>query len=130
MLKEYVDKLKSFKILLVEDEDSITQLIGGLFKDLDVNFKVASTGQEGLDLIQSNVGEDSFNLIIADIHMPQMDGLTMISHLKEDKIDIPVIIISALTEEEYITRAEELGVKCYLKKPFDFQRLLEVVYEL
>jgi len=131
MLETDINKLKTFKILLAEDESDISDLIGGLFTDLGVDFEIVSDGMDGLKLIKEyNASDKPFSLIITDIHMPTMDGLTMLESLKKENIKIPAIIITALTDEEYTNKAKELDVKYYLNKPFDFQVLLETISKL
>ena len=89
-----------------------------------------TAAETGLELIKSVNDEEPFELIITDIHMPIMDGLDMIEQLRKENINIPVVIISALTEDIYVKKAKKLKVEYYLNKPFDFQKLLEVVDEL
>jgi len=125
--KVSIEKLKSFRILIVEDEENIRNLMGLLFKDLNISYEIAINGLEALKIVQRDSIVDPFTLIITDINMPIMDGLTMIGKLQEKDIKIPTIIISALTENRYLTKAEALGVNYYLGKPFDFHKLLDVI---
>jgi len=69
-------------------------------------------------------------MVITDINMPVMNGLEMIEKLKENNIDLPVIIMSAHTELEYQNKAKELGVNNYLLKPFDFIKFINLIVEL
>lgn len=123
-------KLQSMKVLFVEDEDNIQTLISGLFSDLGVDCKIAGNGQEAFDTIMESKDTNPFGLIITDLNMPIMSGIGLCELLQENNIDIPVIVISAYTEGQYIDRAKELGVKYYLNKPFEFSQLMEFVSEL
>jgi YesN/AraC family two-component response regulator len=73
---------------------------------------------------------EPFDLIVTDINMPVMNGLELIQKIRDLDSNIPVIIMSAHTEPEYIKSAEELGVKNYLLKPFDFIKFINLVAEL
>lgn len=69
-------------------------------------------------------------MIITDINMPVMNGLEMIEELKQKDIDLPIIVMSAHTELEYINKAKELGVNDYLLKPFDFIKFINLIVSL
>jgi YesN/AraC family two-component response regulator len=60
---------------------------------------------------------DEIHLVITDIQMPVMDGLTMAELLREENPHMPVIIISAYSDPEYREKAEKIGIKDYLNKP-------------
>jgi YesN/AraC family two-component response regulator len=62
--------------------------------------------------------------------MPHMNGLEMIKKLKEQGKNIPTIVMSAHTEEEYIQKAKEYGVDKYLLKPFDFINFIDIIVDM
>ena len=126
-MQEKIAKLKSIKILFVEDEEDLSNIISDTLNKLQANFRTASNGQIALDKFK----EEEFDLIVTDINMPVMNGLELIKNVREELgSDIPVVIMSAHTEPEYIKSAEELGVKNYLLKPFDFIKFINLVSEL
>lgn len=84
-------------------------------------------GQEALDLVEAN---HDIDIIITDINMPVMNGLVMIKELKRRGYNMPVIIMSAHTETDYINKAKELGVDNYLLKPFDFIKFIDLITDL
>jgi DNA-binding response OmpR family regulator len=95
------------KILIVEDELYLLQILCDKFKRAGFNVKRATDGGQGMDLAT----KEKPDLILLDIVMPMVDGVTMIKRLRADKRteEIPVIIISNLSEVERIT--EVLGAK-------------------
>jgi len=125
-MQEKIAKLKTVKILFVEDEQDLVAIISDTLTKLQANFETANNGQVALDKFKNG----SFDLIVTDINMPVMNGLELIKHIRDLNSDIPVIIMSAHTEPEYIKSAEELGVKNYLLKPFDFIKFINLVAEL
>jgi len=126
-MQNKIEKLKKYKILFVEDEKDIIEIISDTLFRLDVKFEVASNGKEGLKKLQQN---PDINLIVTDINMPVMNGLDMLKAIRDKNINTTCIIMSAHTEKEYKTRAKDLDVKHYIVKPFDFIEFLDIVYEL
>jgi YesN/AraC family two-component response regulator len=92
-----------------------------------LNFLTANNGEEALELYKNNLDID---LIITDINMPKMNGLALIENVRDIDASLPVIIMSAHTEQEYIKKAAQLGVTSYLLKPFDFIKFIDLVSKL
>jgi signal transduction histidine kinase/DNA-binding response OmpR family regulator/tetratricopeptide (TPR) repeat protein len=114
-------------ILLVEDHDELRNY---LKKQLSVHFQVvvATQGEEGLQVARKNVPD----LIITDIMMPVMDGVTLTRHLKNDSLTshIPVIMLTAKDDVESKTAGFEKGAEQYLVKPFVIDELLARIHSL
>ncbi len=126
-MQEKIAKLQSVKILFVEDETDLVAIISDTLSKLKANFETAENGQVALDKFKEI---KDFDLIVTDINMPIMNGLELIKNIREIDKDIPVIIMSAHTEPEYIKSAEELGVDNYLLKPFDFIKFINIISTL
>ena len=109
-----IAKLKSIKILFVEDEEDLCNIISDTLTKLQANFETANNGKVALEKFKES---NDFDLIVTDINMPVMNGLELIKNIRDMHSDIPVVIMSAHTEPEYIKSAEELGVKNYLLHP-------------
>ena len=118
-----IAKIKELTLLFVEDEDDLVEIISDTLVKLEANFLTAKNGQEALDLLKDN----KVDVVVTDINMPVMNGIVMIEKIKELYPSMPVIVMSAHTEMEYIQKTEELGVKDYLIKPFDFIKFIELV---
>ncbi len=122
-MQKKIVKLKSLMLLFVEDEEDLLEIIGDTLSKLGANFRTAKNGKEALEIMS----KEKIDIVVTDINMPVMNGLKLIENLNKDYPQIPVIIMSAHTEPEYIKKAEELGVKDYLIKPFDFIKFIELV---
>ncbi|KAB7885066.1 response regulator [Poseidonibacter ostreae] len=123
-MHEKIEKLRGLKLLFVEDEKDLLSIISDALTKLQANFFTANNGLEALDILKNNPDIDA---IITDINMPLMNGLDMIENIREQNIQIPIIIMSAHTESEYITRASNHGVSEYLLKPFDFIKFIDLI---
>ncbi len=123
-MQEKIVELRKLKLLFVEDEDDLIDIITDTLTKLQANFLTAQNGQDALKIIEENSDIDA---VITDINMPIMNGLEMIKILKEKNPLIPVVIMSAHTEIEYIDKAKEFGVENYLLKPFDFIKFIELI---
>ena len=107
------------KILLLEDEIMLQSAIAEYLTD--TGYKVDSF-EDGEEAFQHCI-EDTYDLFIFDINTPTIDGLTLLEKLQKEKIYVPTIFISAITQIEQISKAYELGCYDYLKKPFHLKEL-------
>ncbi len=101
-------------VLIVEDEKPMLKILAEKFEKEDFKVLIARDGKEGLSLAL----KEKPNLILLDIIMPRMDGVTMLEQLRQDKRgqDIPVIILTNLTEPKKISKSMGQGVKNFLIK--------------
>lgn len=123
-MQEKIEKLRSLKLLFVEDEQDLLDIISGALVKLKANFLTANNGEEALVKLEENSDIDA---VITDINMPYMNGLEMIKIMKDRGLDIPIIVMSAHTETEYLEKAKELGVDEYILKPFDFIKFIDLI---
>jgi YesN/AraC family two-component response regulator len=123
-MHEKIEKLRGLKLLFVEDEEDLLSIISDALTKLQANFLTANNGEEALKILKENPDIDA---IITDINMPVMNGLDMIENIIKQDIKIPIIVMSAHTETEYINKAKEYGVSEYLLKPFDFIKFIELI---
>lgn len=121
----------NMRIVIVEDEAHIRTGMIRLLHQINPKYEVvgkAENGQSGFELIC----RERPDLIIVDIRMPDMDGLTMIRKLKEEKAGCRIVVLSAYSEFEYAREAIELGIVSYLLKPLkiaELKKALEQVEE-
>ena len=120
-----VSILKNITILYAEDEAALREITLNILRGFTKKQFVAENGAEGLELFKQN--ESEIDLIITDVNMPIMNGLDMIKNIIDQDIKIPIIVMSAHTETEYITKAQEYGVSEYLLKPFDFIKFIDLI---
>ncbi|MFA7623753.1 MAG: chemotaxis response regulator CheY [Pusillimonas sp.] len=105
------------KILVVDDFPTMRRIIRNLLKDLGFeNVDEAEDGQMGLDKIRNG----SFDLIVSDWNMPNMDGLTMLQQIRADPnlSTLPVLMVTAEAKKENIVAAAKAGASGYVVKPF------------
>ena len=117
--------LKSISILYVEDENDVREFTSKLLTSLLRKVYTAQDGQEGLDIYKEN--HNDIDLIISDINMPKMNGLTMCEKIKEINKDIPLVITSAHNDTNFLKKAIEVGVSTYAMKPIDLYQLIESI---
>lgn len=105
------------KILIVDDEPFNVDYLEQELDDLGYQTISASNGQEALDIIRAETPD----LVLLDIMMPVMDGFAVLAHMKADTVlrDIPVIIISAMSDLQSVVKGIEQGAEDYLPKPFE-----------
>ena len=111
------------KILSVDDSRTIRLIVGRAFKPYDCIVVEAANGEEGLAV----AAREQPDLIILDVTMPVMDGVTMLTQLKADAAlkAIPVIMLTAESGRENVLHIAWLGVRDYLVKPFKEDQLIE-----
>lgn len=107
------------KILLLEDEVMLNESIQEFLEELGHTIDTFFDGLDAYEAIKKN----AYDLLILDINVPNMDGLTFLERIHELKIHVPTIYISALVDIEDISRAYNLGCYDYLKKPFHLKEL-------
>ena len=118
--------LKGLKILLVEDEKTLSSLLQNAIGDSFYSFSVAGDGAKGLEMFK----KISPDIVITDIMMPNMTGLEMAKEIKNLDKSVPIIILSAFSEADKFLGAIDIGVIKYFIKPFDPDELLEYIDSL
>jgi excisionase family DNA binding protein len=108
------------RVLVVDDEASIRDLLAKTLALAEYDVDVAPDGRSALERMRLY----PYDLLIADLKMPGMDGLTVIREAKRYKADLPVIIITGFSTESSAIEAVNLGVAGYLTKPFRVPQVL------
>jgi excisionase family DNA binding protein len=108
------------RVLVVDDEASIRDLLAKTLALAEYDVDVAPDGRAALERMRLY----PYDLLIADLKMPGMDGLTVIREAKRYKADLPVIIITGFSTESSAIEAVNLGVAGYLTKPFRVPQVL------
>jgi len=109
-----------YKVLLVEDEPTISLIIKDTFKDEGFSIEHATDGNKGLHYF-INWKPD---VIIADIMMPEMDGFEMVKRIRKSNGTIPILFLTSRSSIEDLVEGFELGANDYLKKPFKMRELI------
>ncbi|HWF84888.1 MAG TPA: response regulator [Vicinamibacterales bacterium] len=108
------------RVLVVDDEASIRDLLAKTLALAEYDVDVAPDGRSALERMRLY----PYDLLIADLKMPGIDGLTVIREAKRYKADLPVIIITGFSTESSAIEAVNLGVAGYLTKPFRVPQVL------
>ncbi|MCL2198826.1 MAG: response regulator transcription factor [Defluviitaleaceae bacterium] len=107
------------KLLIVEDDPSLQSALYRGFHKLGFLADAASDGEEALDLFFSN----NYALVVLDLNIPILQGMDVLSKIREENKDIPVLILSARSELEDKIEGLDRGANDYLAKPFHFAEL-------
>jgi len=108
------------KILIVDDEQAVRDLLSKTLTMAEYEVDTASDGRTALERLHSS----AYDLLITDLKMPGMDGLSVIREARRQSPDLPVIIITGYSTEASAIEAINLGVTGYLTKPFRLPRIL------
>ncbi|HEX6125240.1 MAG TPA: sigma-54 dependent transcriptional regulator [Pyrinomonadaceae bacterium] len=110
-------------ILIVDDEQSYRQLLSLVFESDGHTIRTASNGREALDLLQ----QESIDVVISDVRMPDLDGIEMLSAVRETQPDLGVVLMTAFASVETAREAFKLGADDFIQKPFDVEELKLIV---
>lgn len=110
----------SQKILLIEDDADIARLLAIHMKDMDLELDTAGDGQSGLEKALAN----DYELVILDVMLPKLSGLEVCKSIREKKKSLPILMLSAKSEEFDKVLGLELGADDYLTKPFSIRELM------
>jgi two-component system, OmpR family, phosphate regulon response regulator PhoB len=119
---------KPFRILLVEDEPVIRELVRSMLSEGPVQVECAANGAEGLKLARTI----EFHLFLLDVVVPLLDGIALCRLLKNDPLtkSVPLYMLTAKARKEDIERATRAGADGYIHKPFRGAELIELVERL
>ncbi len=120
--------LKLFKILYVEDDNSIRTELGSLLENFFDKVYTASNGLEGLEVFKEN--QQKIDIILTDINMPKMGGIEMVKKIREIDANIPIIFATAYSDTEFLFEAVKLHVHDYIVKPIDIRQTLVMMSDL
>src|SRR5271165_4722848 len=123
----------SFSILVVDDEPDVAEMFRQRFRrearQGTYVLHFAASGEEALDTLADGVRPELI-VILSDINMPGMDGLTLLREIKQRRPDLPVMMVTAYGDDERLRTAEQLGAAAFLPKPVDFGRLKQQLAKL
>src|SRR3990170_4034850 len=107
-------------VLLVEDERRLSQVVRRVLEEEGHTVDTAFDGEEGLHIAL----EGSHDVIVLDVMLPEMDGIQVCRSLRANKLDTPILLLTALDAVDDRVRGLDAGADDYLPKPFAFQELL------
>ncbi len=121
--------MQNFDVLIIEDDDLMQSMLVDNFKSEGYNISVADNGLDGFKMFQKS----NFDLIILDLKLPKIDGMTVLKKIKDESEEIPIILMTAYGTVETAVEAMKLGAFDYITKPFladELGRIIKKALEL
>ena len=118
------------KILVIDDEPDVREVLKIHLESANFNVIEAENGEEGITLMKSGSNLLQVGLIICDIRMPKVNGVEAIDYLKENAPSIPIMVVTGYPDSELAVSLLKKGVKDYLVKPVEKEKLLAKVKEV
>lgn len=114
-------------ILIVDDSTSMRQMVGLTLKSAGYTVEEAEDGDVALNITKQR--EDGFDLVITDVNMPNMDGITLVGELRqlENYKYSPILVLTTESSREKKQLGKEAGATGWIVKPFNPNQLVEVV---
>jgi PAS domain S-box-containing protein len=123
IVTEKVNKLKNVKILVAEDNKMNQMVLDMLLEDTQLELEFADDGE----IAVSKFKEGSYNFILMDLQMPNLDGYGATKAIRQFDSKVPIIALSANVLKEDIDKAFESGINAYLAKPIELEKLFNVI---
>ena len=123
MVQAQADLIDDTRILIMEDDESIAKGLAMILSDENYSVKVANDGQAALDAFK----EEDFNLLIADIRLPDMNGMDVIKQVQQQTPDTKFIVITGFVSTSVAVDAMNTGVIDFLPKPFSEGQIIKSV---
>ena len=121
-----IELIKTLRVLYVEDEIALRDITSSSIESIINKLVVADNGKDGLEKFQ----QDEFDLIITDLSMPVMDGITMIKEIRKINSTIPIVVTTAFgSQNEEVEKLQNIGMSAYIMKPIDVMKLLQTIDE-
>lgn len=111
------------RILIIDDEPNIRKILQAAFERSGLATVAAETGEEALEKFKA----EPFDIVLTDVFMPGISGVTVLQQIKETNPEVPVIIMTAFGTIPQAVEAMRLGAADYISKPFDLEHLKKVV---
>ncbi len=124
-IKELKDITKNLSLLYVEDNSCLSKIKTELFEDI---FKLTVLAEDG-DIGLEKYKQAHYDLVITDINLPKLNGLKMVEEIFKIDSKQSVVVISAYSEVEYLSKIQELNIKHFLTKPAKSKDILNAIYE-
>jgi len=114
------------RVLLLEDEAQLAKIVSETLQSRGFLVTHAGNGKLGMDLFLGS----SFNILVVDVMMPFMDGFTFVNEIRKIDQQVPVLFLTARSQDKDVLEGYSLGGNDYLKKPFSLEELIVRMKEL
>jgi diguanylate cyclase (GGDEF)-like protein len=125
LLQKCAEYCQDFKLLYVEDNEDIRLYTAETLKRFCPNVTTATDGIDGLEKFK----KETFDVVLTDINMPNMNGLEMTKEIRKIRKSVPILVLSAYNETEYFLESIKIGVDGFILKPLDLMQLIESLYK-
>lgn len=113
-------------VLAVDDSDTMREMVKDTLEAGGYTVTLAVNGKDGVDKFQ----EGQFDLVIADINMPVMNGLTMIEEIRKVSADVPILTLTTESEDDMKAKGREAGADGWIVKPFRPAQFLDIIRQI
>ena len=121
---------QKYRVLVVDDEESIRELVIDAFEMEDFQVSSAENGQVAWDLWKSSEESSApFHIVVSDFHMPEMNGVELLEHLSQDPKENPIFYLCSGTLESVAKEIGEHEHAHFISKPYDVFALLDKIKE-
>ena len=118
------------RILVIDDEEDVREVLRLHLESAGYNVLEAENGEVGIEIIRSEDNMVNIGLILCDIRMPKVNGVECVDFLRKEAPGIPVVMVTGYPDTEMATAFLKKGVKDYLVKPVEKEKLLSVVNKI
>lgn len=126
-LHDLIKHTKNLNVLYVEDNIEVQTQTVKMLKSFFNSICIADNGKIGLELFLDN---NSYHIIITDIKMPIIDGLSLIETIRKTDKKIPIIVLSAHDDKEYFLKTINAGIDGYILKPYNLAQITETLTKI
>ena len=117
---------RSTRVLVVDDEENITFLLGSALRHFGFDVTTASSGRQGLDEVRLN----EFDLVLLDVMLPDLDGFEVCRRMRQEGERVPVLFLTARDATEDRVRGLTLGGDDYVAKPFSLEEVVARIHAI
>lgn len=127
--KQLLGLSKNLNVLYIEDDPSCNEETFELLSDFFNKVDTAFDGREGFDKYYEyfKINNKYYDLVITDINMPRMNGISLCKNIYELNEEQPIIVVSAHNDSEYLMELINIGIERFLLKPFNHKDIIDVV---
>jgi len=118
------------KILIIDDESDVREVLKFHLSENNYQIIEAENGQEGMDLLKSGDNLSNVGVILCDIRMPKVNGIECIQYIRQEAPGIPIVVVTEFPDTQMAVNLMNEGVKDYLVKPVDKEKLVSTVENL
>ena len=117
---------RQHRVLVSDDESSLRELLTIVLEGEGYQVISAASGREALETFREN--KRTLDLVLQDLKMPEIDGVRLLGHYREEAPDLPVVVMTAFSTWDNAVEAMRLGAYDYIRKPFDTDAIRQVVH--